>query len=109
VTTSQPTWPDLVEAAYFLTQQYDLNKRVWETLCLALGREWAALTVALVAEKPPSTFTRCRAPRIELKRASYLAGIARKVVEEPDKVSITASWYRHVKQRNVMTGATLFT
>ncbi|MGH7084117.1 MAG: replication initiation protein RepC, partial [Acetobacteraceae bacterium] len=64
VTTTQPAWPDLVEAAYALTQQYELNKRVWETLCVVLGREWAALTVALVAEKPPSTFTRCRAPRI---------------------------------------------
>ncbi|MGH7191193.1 MAG: replication initiation protein RepC, partial [Acetobacteraceae bacterium] len=108
VTNNQPAWPDLVEAAYCLTRQYELNKRVWETLCLALGREWAALTVALVAEKPPSTFTRCRAPRIELKRASYLAGIARKLVHEPDKVSITASWYRHVKQRTATTGPTRF-
>ena len=109
VTTSEPRWPDLIEAAYMLAQHYDLNARVWHTLCLSLGREWAALTVALVAEKPASTFTRCRAPRVELRRASYLAGIARKLVHEPDKVSITASWYRHVKHRIGGNGASATT
>jgi hypothetical protein len=105
VTTNQPSWPDLVEGAYALAQQYDLNAGVWQTLCLSFGREWAAITVAMVAEKPASAFTRCRAPRIELRRASYLAGIARKLVREPDQVSITASWYRHVKQRTAAAGA----
>jgi hypothetical protein len=53
--------------------------------------------VAMVAELPASTFTRCAAPRIELRRASYIAGIARKMAKGED-VSITASWFRHVKR-----------
>jgi hypothetical protein len=51
----------------------------------------------MVAELPASTFTRCSAPRIELRRASYIAGIARKMAKGED-VSITASWFRHVKR-----------
>jgi hypothetical protein len=92
-----PAWTDLIDAAYVLAAQYDLNDTTWKTLCGGLGREWAALTVAMVAELPASTFTRCSAPRIELRRASYIAGIARKMAKGED-VSITASWFRHVKR-----------
>jgi hypothetical protein len=92
-----PPWSDLIDAAYVLAAQYDLNDTTWKTLCGGLGREWAALTVAMVAELPAATFTRCSAPRIELRRASYIAGIARKMAKGED-VSITASWFRHVKR-----------
>jgi hypothetical protein len=92
-----PVWNDLVDAAHALAAQYDLNDATWKTLCGGLGREWATLTVAMVAELPASTFTRCSAPRIEQRRASYIAGIARKMVKDQD-VSIAASWFRHVKR-----------
>jgi len=95
--TPHPAWNDLIDAAYVLASQYDLNATVWTILCEGLGREWAALTVAIVAELPAETFTRCQAPRIELRRASYIAGIARKMSKGQD-VSITASWFRHVKR-----------
>lgn len=95
--SAQPVWADLVDAGYVLAAQYDLNDTTWRTLVAGLGREWAALTVAMVAELPASTFTRCKAPRIELRRASYIAGIARKLAAGED-VSIVASWFRHVKR-----------
>jgi 3-methyladenine DNA glycosylase/8-oxoguanine DNA glycosylase len=82
-----PAWSDRIDAA-------------WKTLCSGLGREWAALTVAMVAELPADTFTHCGAPRIEQRRASYIAGIARKIAKGED-VSITASWFRHVKRSNL--------
>lgn len=93
-----PNWTELTDAGYVLAAQYDLHDGVWQTLCGGLGREWAALTVAMVAELPAETFTRCQAPRIESRRASYIAGIARKIVNGED-VSITASWFRHVKRK----------
>ncbi len=96
--STQPSWTDLVDGAYILAAQYDLNDRTWKTLVAGLGREWAALTVAMVAELPASTFTRCKAPRLELRRASYIAGIAKKLSAGQD-VSIVASWFRHVKRR----------
>ena len=92
-----PAWNDLIDAAYVLATQYDLNDAIWKTLCGGLGREWAALTVAMVAELPAATFTRCAAPRIEQRRASYIAGIARKLAKG-EEISITASWFRHVKR-----------
>lgn len=94
-----PAWNDLVDAASMLAAQYDLTDTAWKTLCAGLGREWAALTVAMVAELPAATFTRCAAPLIEQRRASYIAGIARKMAKGED-VSITASWFRHVKRSN---------
>ena len=97
LSSPRPDWINLIDAAYVLAAQYDLNDTVWKTLCSGLGREWAALTVAMVAELPPATFTRCAAPRIELRRSSYIAGIARKIVKGED-VSIIASWFRHVKR-----------
>jgi hypothetical protein len=54
--------------------------------------------VATVAELPPARFTRSSAPRIELRRASYVAGIAKKIAKG-EEASVTASWFRHVKQR----------
>ena len=92
-----PAWSDLIDAAYVMAAQYDLNDATWKTLCGGLGREWAALTVAMVAEMPSATFTRSAAPRIEQRRVSYIAGIARKIAKGED-VSITASWFRHVKR-----------
>ena len=97
LSTPHPSWNDLIDAAYVLAAQYDLNDTTWKTLCGGLGREWAALTVAMVAELPAATFTRCAAPRVELRRASYIAGIAQKMTNGQD-VSITASWFRHVKR-----------
>jgi hypothetical protein len=97
LSSAHPDWTNLIDAAYILAAQYDLNDTVWKTLCNGLGREWAALTVAMVAELPASTFTRCAAPRIELRRSSYISGIARKIVKGED-VSIVASWFRHVKR-----------
>ncbi|MDE8347437.1 MAG: replication initiation protein RepC, partial [Acidocella sp.] len=97
LSTPHPQWSDLVDASYVLAARFELNDRAWKTLCGGLGREWAALTVAMVAELPAETFTRCAAPSIELRRASYIAGIARKMTAGKD-VSITASWFRHVKR-----------
>ena len=91
-----PTWPDLIEAACHLATRWNLNSRVWQTLCLHLGREWAALTVATVAELPESRFTLSRAPTPELRRAGYVAGIAKKLAKGQE-ASVAASWFRHIK------------
>ncbi len=83
VGTLDPTWFDLIEAAGRLASRWDLHSRVWQTLCLHLGREWAALTVATP----------------ELRRAGYVSGITKKL-EKGQAASVAASWFRHLKTRS---------
>lgn len=91
-------WPDLVDAASKLAEKWDLNEIIWGRLCLALGREWAAITVGTVAELPETWFTRSRGQTIGSKRASYVSGIAKKLAT--NQVNITASWFRHMTRHS---------
>ena len=106
VAAPSPTWRDLINAAFLLASSWDMNAATWKTLCARLGREWAAITIATVAELPAARFTRSRAPRIELKRASYVAGIARKLARG-ENASIAASWFRHVKRQTLATASAM--
>jgi len=52
-----PGWPDIVEAADWLRHDLGVSKPLWGEACLAMGREQAALALALVSAKPASHFT----------------------------------------------------
>jgi hypothetical protein len=104
--TDHPTWPDVVDAARHLSIGYGLSEHAWGQLCQGLGREWAAVLVGIVAEKPPESFARSSAPNLGLKRAGYLAGIARKFVRK-EEVNILPTWYRHKKAAEIRLGRQL--
>lgn len=53
-----PTWPEIVEAADWLRHELGVSKPLWGDACLALGRERAAIAVAIVSAKPPGHFQR---------------------------------------------------
>ena len=53
---SDPTWPALVEAAAFLRSDLDVSKALWGEACLVMGREQAAVAIAIVATKNPAHF-----------------------------------------------------
>lgn len=89
-------WSDLIDAAYVLSENWGMNRATWKSLCANLGREWTAITIAVVAELPAARFTRSNAPSLELKRARYVSGIARKIHKE-EEISVAASWLKHVK------------
>jgi replication initiation protein RepC len=55
---SSPRWPDIVEAAEWLRNEMGIPQFVWSDACLALGREQAAVAVAIVSAKPNSHFRR---------------------------------------------------
>ncbi len=97
IVTQEPGWPELVAAGYAVGAAFGLSPTAWGTLCSGLGREWAALTVGLVANMPATAFTRSHAPTLELKRGAYLGGIARKL-ERGEDVGIVASWFRQAKK-----------
>jgi replication initiation protein RepC len=55
--TSSPAWPDIVEAADWLRHDLGVSKSLWGDACLAMGREKAAIALAIVSAKPAEHFT----------------------------------------------------
>jgi replication initiation protein RepC len=51
-----PTWPDLVEAADWLRHELGVSKSLWAEACLVMGREMAAVALAIVSTKDPEHF-----------------------------------------------------
>jgi len=51
-----PTWPAVVDAADWLRGELGVSKSLWGEACLAMGREEAAIAVAIVSAKPAGHF-----------------------------------------------------
>jgi replication initiation protein RepC len=56
LTAPQPTWPAIVDAADWLRGELGVSKSLWGEACLAMGREEAAIAVAIVSAKPAGHF-----------------------------------------------------
>ncbi len=56
LTSSAPTWPQVVDAADWLRGELGVSKPLWGEACLAMGREEAAIAVAIVSAKPAEHF-----------------------------------------------------
>jgi len=51
-----PSWPEIVDAADWLRHDLGVSKPLWSEACLAMGREQAAIAIAIVPTKPPEHF-----------------------------------------------------
>jgi replication initiation protein RepC len=51
-----PTWPEIIEAADWLRHDLDVSKPLWGDACLTLGRDLAAVALAVVSAKDPEHF-----------------------------------------------------
>lgn len=51
-----PTWPEIVDAADWLRHDLGVSKPLWAEACLTMGREQAAIAIALVSAKPAGYF-----------------------------------------------------
>lgn len=51
-----PNWPEIVEAADWLRHDLGVSKPLWGDACLAMGREHAAIALAIVSTKPAAYF-----------------------------------------------------
>ena len=51
-----PTWPEIVDAADWLRHDLGVSKSLWGEACLAMGREEAAIALAIVSAKPAEHF-----------------------------------------------------
>jgi replication initiation protein RepC len=54
--TPTPTWPAVVDAADWLRGELGVSKSLWGEACLVMGREEAAIAVAIVSVKPAGHF-----------------------------------------------------
>lgn len=55
--SASPSWPEIVEAADWLRHDLGVSKPLWGEACVTMGREQAALALALVSAKPAAHFT----------------------------------------------------
>jgi len=51
-----PSWPEIVDAADWLRDEMGISKYIWGDACLAMGREQAAIAIAIVSAKQPAHF-----------------------------------------------------
>jgi replication initiation protein RepC len=51
-----PSWPEIVDAADWLRHDLGVSKPLWGEACLTMGREQAAIALAIVSTKPPEHF-----------------------------------------------------
>jgi replication initiation protein RepC len=51
-----PTWPEIIEAADWLRHDLDVSKPLWGDACLTMGRDLAAVALAVVSTKDPEHF-----------------------------------------------------
>jgi replication initiation protein RepC len=54
--SSEPNWRDIVDAADWLRHDLDISKSLWGEACIAMGRETAAIALAIVSVKPAGYF-----------------------------------------------------
>src|ERR1700719_4405341 len=51
-----PTWPELIDAADWLRNELGVSKSLWGDACIAMGRQLAAVALAIVSTKDPDQF-----------------------------------------------------
>jgi replication initiation protein RepC len=52
----QPTWSDIINAADWLRHDLGVSKSLWGDACLTMGRDLAAVALAIVSTKDPGHF-----------------------------------------------------
>jgi replication initiation protein RepC len=64
------TWPDVVNGAEWLAGELGVSRTLWGHACLVMGRETAAVALAIVSTRPTGHFTS--------SPGAYFAGMLRK-------------------------------
>jgi replication initiation protein RepC len=96
LTSDYASWPDIVDAADSLRSELDVSKSLWGEACQALGREAAAIAVAIVSAKDPEHFTRTA--------AHYFHGMVRKAKQGELNLDRTIWGLRSERRRKTAEG-----
>jgi hypothetical protein len=53
----RPVWPEIVDGADWLRRELGVSTSLWGEACIALGRQQAAIAIAIVSTKPAGHFS----------------------------------------------------
>jgi hypothetical protein len=84
--TTDKDWPAIVEAALFLSGEMGINRTLWARACEVMGREYAAVAVAIVSTRPEGHFT--SGP------GGYFAGMLRKFEKNPQDLCLSRTLWK---------------
>jgi replication initiation protein RepC len=95
--TSAPGWREIVDAADFLRGELGVSKSLWGEACVAMGREQAAIAIAIVSAKPAEHFRStpggyfhgmvAKAKTGELNLARTVWGLRQAVAQRPHRAA----------------------
>ena len=96
--SARPAWPEIVEAADWLRGELGVSQSLWGDACVAMGREQAAIAIAIVSAKPTEHFRStpggyfhgmvAKAKAGELNLARTLWGLRQATGSKPRGVSL---------------------
>jgi hypothetical protein len=83
-------WPAVVEAALFLSGEMGINRTLWIRACQIMGREYAAVAMAVVSTHPAEHFTK--------SAGSYFGGMVKKFEKNPQDLCLSRTIWRLKEQ-----------
>jgi len=84
--TNDKDWPAIVDAALFLSGEMGINRTLWSRACDVMGREYAAVAMALVSTRATEHFT--SGP------GGYFAGMLRKFEKNPQDLCLSRTLWK---------------
>jgi replication initiation protein RepC len=84
------TWPTIIEAAYLLTADLGISSTLWARACQVMGREYAAVAVAIIATRPAGYFTS--------SPGGYFGGMLKKFEKDPASLCLNKTLWRLKEQ-----------
>jgi replication initiation protein RepC len=88
--TNDKGWPEIVEAALYLSGEMGINQTLWGRACDVMGREYAAVALALVSTRAPEHFTK--------SAGSYFGGMVKKFEKNPQDLCLSRTIWRLKEQ-----------
>ena len=88
--TADKGWPEIVEAAQYLSGEMAVNRTLWGRACEVMGREYAAVAMAVVSTHPAEHFTK--------SAGSYFGGMVKKFEKNPQDLCLSRTLWRLKEQ-----------
>lgn len=84
------SWPAVVDAALFLSGDLGVNRTLWARACHVMGREYAAVAMAIVSTKQQGQ----EPGQIQSTPGGYFAGMVKKFEKNPMNLCLSRTLWR---------------
>ncbi|MBV9480815.1 MAG: replication protein C [Acidobacteria bacterium] len=88
--TSDKDWPSVVDAALYLSGEMGINRTLWGRACDVMGREYAAVAMAIVSTKQQGN----EPGQINSSPGGYFAGMLRKFEKNPQDLCLSRTLWK---------------